>query len=364
MKRMVSVGVVTFAAAAGIAGSASRRTISIAKRQDLMKNNGAQAKIAFDMAQGATPFDAAAAKAAMLKLAANDAEIPADFPAGSDKGGDALPAIWTNFDDFKARAAKLTTAAKVAEAAADQGLDAFKAAPRRRRARPAAAATSSTARRARPRRRFFERRGVTAAAVLHSASAASTRAHERMPPWKLDEIVFLVRRMDAIVVEAEADHQRVHAEDALEHRPTTGIEPPTPTSAGSSPHSSGSALRARCRNGPSRAGGVAGLPPWAHELDAAVGRDARADEGAERFADLRRILVADEAERDLGGGLRRDHRLEAVAGVAADRCRSPRRSAATRSARAPSGRSRRPGRSGRPRRGIRPRRSRARPIAP
>ena len=41
------------------------------------------------MIKGETPFDAAAAKAAMEKIAANAAEIPADFPPGTE-GGNAL----------------------------------------------------------------------------------------------------------------------------------------------------------------------------------------------------------------------------------------------------------------------------------
>jgi cytochrome c556 len=76
------------------------------------------------MAQGAMPFDAAAAKAAMEKIAVNAAGIPALFPPGSE-GGDALPAIWENFPDFEAKAAALKTAADAAAAAADQGLEAF-----------------------------------------------------------------------------------------------------------------------------------------------------------------------------------------------------------------------------------------------
>ena len=124
MKRMVSLGVVTFAAAAAIAGYAFAQEDLIAKRQALMKDNGAQATVGGKMAQGATPFDAAAAKAAMLKLAANAAEIPADFAAGSE-GGDALPAIWANFADFEAKAAALKTAADAAAVAADQELEAF-----------------------------------------------------------------------------------------------------------------------------------------------------------------------------------------------------------------------------------------------
>jgi cytochrome c556 len=124
MRRVISFGVVTFAAAAAIAGYAFAQEDMIAKRQALMKDNGAQATIGGNMAQGATPFDAAAAKAAMEKIAANAAEIPADFPAGSE-GGDALPAIWANYADFEAKAAALKTAADAAAAAADQGLEAF-----------------------------------------------------------------------------------------------------------------------------------------------------------------------------------------------------------------------------------------------
>jgi cytochrome c556 len=124
MRRVISFGAVTLAAAAAIAGYAFAQEDMIAKRQALMKDNGAQATIAGKMAQGATPFDAAAAKAAMEKIAANAAEIPADFPAGSE-GGDALPAIWSNFADFEAKSAALKTAAEAAAAAADQGLEAF-----------------------------------------------------------------------------------------------------------------------------------------------------------------------------------------------------------------------------------------------
>ena len=124
MRRVISVGIATFAAAAAIAGYAIAQDDMVAKRQALMKDNGAQATIAGQMIQGATPFDAAAAKAAMEKIAANAAEIPADFPAGSE-GGDALPAIWANFADFEAKAAALKTAADAAAAATGGGVEAF-----------------------------------------------------------------------------------------------------------------------------------------------------------------------------------------------------------------------------------------------
>jgi len=124
MRRVISFGVVTFAAAAAIAGVAFAQGDVIEQREALMKDNGAQATVGGKMAQGATPFDAAAAKAAMEKLAANAVATPALFPPGSE-GGDALPAIWENFADFEAKANALKTAADAAAAAADQGLEAF-----------------------------------------------------------------------------------------------------------------------------------------------------------------------------------------------------------------------------------------------
>ena len=124
MRRVLTFGFATLAAAAAIAGHAIAQDDVIAVRQALMKDNGAQATIAGKMVRGDTPFDAAAAKAAMEKIAANAATIPADFPEGS-AGGDALPTIWENWPDFEAKAAALKTAADAAAAAADQGAEAF-----------------------------------------------------------------------------------------------------------------------------------------------------------------------------------------------------------------------------------------------
>ena len=53
------------------------------------------------------------------------------------------------------------------------------------------------------------------------------------------------------------------------------------------------------------------------KLHLAVGRQTRAHEIAERGADGVRVLVEHQAERDLGRGPGRDHRLEALALVAA-----------------------------------------------
>ena len=123
MKRLFSFGFVAVAAAAFVGYAVAAEDYQ-EQRWALMKDNGAQATVAGRMAQGAAPFDAAAAKAAMEKLAANAAATPALFPPGSE-GGDALPAIWENFADFEAKATAMETAATAAAAAADQGLEAF-----------------------------------------------------------------------------------------------------------------------------------------------------------------------------------------------------------------------------------------------
>src|SRR5690606_10353321 len=53
------------------------------------------------------------------------------------------------------------------------------------------------------------------------------------------------------------------------------------------------------------------------EFDRAVRRYPRSDIGPEGLPDRDRILIADKPEGDLGGSLGGNHRLEALAGVAA-----------------------------------------------
>ncbi len=112
----------------GVAGAAFAADDPIKARQAIMQKNQDAAKIAFGMAQGQVPFDAAQAAAAMKDLEDDMVVFPTLFPDGSDQGEtSASPAIWQNMEDFKAHAAKLGADAKVAEAAAADGLDAFKA---------------------------------------------------------------------------------------------------------------------------------------------------------------------------------------------------------------------------------------------
>jgi cytochrome c556 len=125
----VKLALAVLALGAGFAAAAWATTDPIQARRDIMKNNAQAAKTAFTMVEGKIPYDANKAAAAMQSLQDDMAKLPSLFPEGSDKGKtQAAPAIWQNMEDFKAHAAKLAADAKVAEAAAPSGLDAFKAA--------------------------------------------------------------------------------------------------------------------------------------------------------------------------------------------------------------------------------------------
>ena len=127
MRMRMALLVVAFAA--GLAGAAFAADDPIQARRDIMKNNMEAAKTIFTMIQGQAPYDAAKAAAAMKALQDDMAVFPSLFPQGSDQGKtQAAPAIWQSMEDFKAHAAKLAADAKVAEAAAPNGLDPFKAA--------------------------------------------------------------------------------------------------------------------------------------------------------------------------------------------------------------------------------------------
>lgn len=126
MRINVAVALTVFSV--GFAGSAIGQDSAIPARQEAMKLNDASAKVAFGMAKGTTAFVAAEAAEAMKLIKNTMVEFPSLFPVGSENGGDtrALPKIWEDMDGFKAEAAKLVTNAEAAEAAAADGLEAFK----------------------------------------------------------------------------------------------------------------------------------------------------------------------------------------------------------------------------------------------
>jgi cytochrome c556 len=100
----------------------------IAARKALMKGNGDQAKIGGAMAKGEAPFDLAKAKTIFVTFADSAAKAPNLFPENSKTGGEtaALPKIWEDMADFKAKFAKFGTDSKEAEGKVTD-LDSFKA---------------------------------------------------------------------------------------------------------------------------------------------------------------------------------------------------------------------------------------------
>lgn len=121
-----------FAAAAlslMVAGAAAN---PVEQRQENMKERRNMLRILGPIAQGKADFDAGVVAEALQKLDANAkaaADVEALWPQGSDSGDtEATPAIWANFDAFKAQNEKYAAAVAAAVAAAPQDLAAFQAA--------------------------------------------------------------------------------------------------------------------------------------------------------------------------------------------------------------------------------------------
>lgn len=86
---------------------------AVQMRQDMMKQNGG-------ILRSAAGLTGAEAVAALTTVATNYSHIPDVFAPGFE-GGDALPAIWENWDAFVAIAATGQKAAEDAIAAAEAG---------------------------------------------------------------------------------------------------------------------------------------------------------------------------------------------------------------------------------------------------
>lgn len=101
----------------------------IKERKGLMKANGDQAKIAASMAKGETPFDMDKVHKIFATFENAASKMPGLFPDNSKTGEEtaALPKIWEDMADVKARFAKFGSDAKAADASV-KDLDSFKAA--------------------------------------------------------------------------------------------------------------------------------------------------------------------------------------------------------------------------------------------
>ena len=112
---------------AGSAFAKGERTQPEAQaRAAVMVTIAAQTKVLGDMAGGKTAFDAAAAEAAKLELAAAAASMAEVFATegAADPASEAAPAIWTGWDDFLAKTETLKVAAEGMDAASLDGVKA------------------------------------------------------------------------------------------------------------------------------------------------------------------------------------------------------------------------------------------------
>jgi cytochrome c556 len=108
--KMLVLGLV-FAGGMAVAQDAKDPTV-VAWKALMMKNAGA-AKTLGGMASGKVAFDQAAADAAKASLIEDSKATPAAFQTeAADPASRALPAIWTNWDDFVAKAGGLAAAAE------------------------------------------------------------------------------------------------------------------------------------------------------------------------------------------------------------------------------------------------------------
>lgn len=93
--------------------------------QDLMKSIAGASKTLGGMASGSTAYDAAAAEAAKTLLIGDAADIAVKFKEpGNDPASGAKPEIWTNWNDFMAKANALSVAATALDVASAEGIKA------------------------------------------------------------------------------------------------------------------------------------------------------------------------------------------------------------------------------------------------
>jgi len=122
ISKLIAFGLIL---AAGVAAAQDATNPAVIARKDLMKSNGMSVKILGDMAGGKAAFDAVAAAAAAAQLAANAADVAAKFEVNEvDPASKASPDVWTNWDDFMAKADALGAAAKAMDTSTVEGVQA------------------------------------------------------------------------------------------------------------------------------------------------------------------------------------------------------------------------------------------------
>ena len=96
---------------------------SVKARMDAMMAIGRATEVLGTMAKGERAFDATAASTAAAEIASHASQVPALFQdQATDPKSEALPAIWTNFNDFTAQSDALKLAAEGADTSSLSGL--------------------------------------------------------------------------------------------------------------------------------------------------------------------------------------------------------------------------------------------------
>jgi cytochrome c556 len=100
-------------------GTSAAASDPIAQRKEIMKGNGAAARLGSQMSKGEMPFDLAKAKGVFNTFENAAKRMPTLFPANSKTGGEttAAPKIWEDMAGFRARFAKFEQEADAAEKA-------------------------------------------------------------------------------------------------------------------------------------------------------------------------------------------------------------------------------------------------------
>lgn len=120
LKTLMAVAMTFNMAGVAVATAAEPQEV----RKEIMEKIGKAMGGLAGIAKGKTPYDAEVVKASLTTMNTEIKGFPDHFPKGSETGfkTEASPKIWENFDDFKAKAAKLESdsAALLAALPADQ----------------------------------------------------------------------------------------------------------------------------------------------------------------------------------------------------------------------------------------------------
>ena len=122
--KAAAIGAILIAGAAFAEGD--RTDPNAIARSDLMKMQGMNIGILDKMAKGEEPYDLAKAEAAKAVLIDTSSKIETVFaePGGADPASEAKPEIWTNWEDFLAKAKGLNDAATALDVASAESIGA------------------------------------------------------------------------------------------------------------------------------------------------------------------------------------------------------------------------------------------------